>query len=297
LAVADPPLTRYRLRFLLQEIDLPQGDTLIGRSAACHVSIEDPLVSRQHARLTIEGEHATIEDLGSRNGLLVAGRPIQGKQELSDGDRIRIGTQELVFCRVSAPTQRGAGPNTRQTGFMTHCSDCSLPYPAELMACPSCGSTARVEDDTLSGVGESQRNWTLQLLVEVLAKAQSLGRWDDVERVLVRARSNIDESLGLDRPLERELVEHLSLAAMSLAAHRRSTEWAAWTLDLHERLAWVPGSKVLAPLFELEASQRAELSPAAARLIAAVRRRAGPSADEVSDFERLEALGSSGATE
>jgi hypothetical protein len=297
LAAADPTQTRYRLRFLLQEIDLAQGDTLIGRSAACHVSIEDPLVSRQHARLSIAGEHATIEDMGSRNGLQIGGRPVQGKQDLNDGDRIRIGTQELVFCRASAPAQRGTGPGTRQTGFMTHCSDCSLPYPAELIECPSCGSTARVDDDTLSGVGESQRNWTLQLLVEVLTKAQSLGRWDDVERVLARARANVEESLGLSRPLERELMDHMAQAAMSLAATRREIEWAEWTLQVHERLGWVPSAKVLAPLFELEAEQRAALAPAAARVIARVRDRSGPSAEEASDFERLEALGSSGATE
>ncbi len=297
MAAADPTSTRYRLRFLLQEIDLAQGETLIGRSAACHVSIEDPLVSRQHARVSIDGDQATIEDLGSRNGLQVGGRPIQGKQELSDGDRIRIGTQELVFCRVSAPTQRGSGPNTRQTGFMTHCSDCSLPYPAELLECPSCGSTSRVDDDTLSGVGESQRNWTLQLLVEVLTKAQSLGRWDDVERVLTRARANVEESLGLGRTLEREMIEAMAQAAMALAANRRAADWAEWTLNLYERLARVPSAAVLNPLFELEAAQRAALAPTAARVIAAVRRRSGPTAEEVSDFERLEALGSSEATE
>lgn len=297
MAAADPTLTRYRLRFLLQEIDLPQGETLIGRSGTCHVSIEDPLVSREHARLSIDGEQAVIEDLGSRNGLQIGGRPIQGKHELNDGDRIRIGTQELVFCRVSAPGQRASGPNTRQTGFMTHCSDCSLPYPAELMECPSCGSTSRVDDDTLSGVGESQRNWTLQLLVEVLTKARSLGRWDDVERVLTRARSNVEESLGLGRPLERELMEHMAQAAMSLAGNRRAADWAEWTLSIYERLAWVPTAKVLNPLFELESGQRAALAPAAARVIAEVRGRAGPSAEEVSDFERLEALGSSEATE
>ena len=52
---------------------------MIGRSAACHVSIEDPLVSRQHARVSIDGDSATIEDLGSRNGLLIGGRPIQSR--------------------------------------------------------------------------------------------------------------------------------------------------------------------------------------------------------------------------
>src|SRR3954469_23152323 len=94
-------LARFRLRFLLQEIDLPQGDTVIGRSATCQVTIEDPLVSREHARIRIAGDRATIEDLGSRNGVQVAGVAIAGLHSLRDGERVRIGTQEMVFCATT----------------------------------------------------------------------------------------------------------------------------------------------------------------------------------------------------
>src|SRR5258708_4279931 len=75
-------LARFRLRFLLQEIDLPQGDTVIGRSATCQVTIEDPLVSREHAKIRIQDERATIEDLGSRNDVFVGGSPVQGRRDL-----------------------------------------------------------------------------------------------------------------------------------------------------------------------------------------------------------------------
>src|SRR3954463_6857632 len=87
-------LTRFRLRFLLQEIDLPQGETLVGRSANCQVTLDDPLVSREHARIRIQGSGAVVEDLGSRNGVQVGGKPIVGSAALCSGDRIRIGTQE-----------------------------------------------------------------------------------------------------------------------------------------------------------------------------------------------------------
>src|SRR5882724_11335053 len=110
------PLARFRLRFLLQEIDLPQGDTVIGRSATCQVTIEDPLVSREHARIRITGERATIEDLGSRKGV----------HALGDGERVRIGTQEMVFCAGAPPATVNAG--TRTTGFMCNCSECGHTY-------------------------------------------------------------------------------------------------------------------------------------------------------------------------
>ena len=116
-------VARFRLRFLLQEVDLSPGDTIIGRSATCQITIDDPLVSREHARIRVEQDRLSIEDLGSRNGVQVGGRPLRGIAELSDGDRIRIGSQELVVCASAT----GAAGNTqrRTTGFMCHCASCA----------------------------------------------------------------------------------------------------------------------------------------------------------------------------
>ena len=85
-------MARYRLRFLLQEFDLPRETTLIGRSSDCHVTIEDPLVSRQHARIVIDDDGAKCEDLGSRNGVKINGVIARGFMPLKDGDRLCIGT-------------------------------------------------------------------------------------------------------------------------------------------------------------------------------------------------------------
>src|SRR5713101_1475037 len=83
--------TRFRLRFLLQEFELPPGDTLIGRSNDCHITLFDPLISRKHARIQVLGNQAILEDLGSRNGCRVNGAPLRGRHPLSSGDRIRVG--------------------------------------------------------------------------------------------------------------------------------------------------------------------------------------------------------------
>src|SRR5580658_7915544 len=93
-------VARYRLRFVLQEFDLPRGATIVGRSLECHLTIDDPLVSRIHARITVGDDGACIEDMGSRNGVRVNGSPIRGLTALRSGDRARIGTQELIFTCV-----------------------------------------------------------------------------------------------------------------------------------------------------------------------------------------------------
>src|SRR6187402_3943481 len=209
-------LARFRLRFLLQEIDLPQGDTVIGRSATCQVTIEDPLVSREHARIRILGDRATLEDLGSRNGVQVGGAPLSGVHVLHDGDRVRIGTQELVFCAASAALNSALGGRT--TGFMCHCSECGHAYPLELLECPECGSSDRSDEDTLAGApSSSQRNWGLDLVVESLRRAESLGRTDDIERILSHARLAIEQRIGNGQFLERPALDAVADAAATFA--------------------------------------------------------------------------------
>jgi len=83
----EEKLVRYRLRFVLQELDLPQGVTIIGRSLDCNLTLEDPLVSRRHARIVLDATGARIEDLDSRNGVRVNGVAVREPVVLRSGDR------------------------------------------------------------------------------------------------------------------------------------------------------------------------------------------------------------------
>jgi len=75
------------------------GDrTVIGRHPACGIVLDASAVSRQHAAVTLEGELAFLEDLRSRNGTSVNGRPIVGRRLLEDGDEVLICDQRLLFA-------------------------------------------------------------------------------------------------------------------------------------------------------------------------------------------------------
>lgn len=80
-----------------REFALADGDHVVGRSPEVSVWLESPKVSRHHARLIVRGPHATIEDLGSKNGTHVRSARISGPTELELGDEIRIGRFTLVF--------------------------------------------------------------------------------------------------------------------------------------------------------------------------------------------------------
>jgi hypothetical protein len=74
---------------------------VIGRSRDCDIQLADPNVSRRHAELRREGSAFWLVDLGSTNGIDVNGRR-QHRAKLTDGDRVTLGTTELVF-RVESP--------------------------------------------------------------------------------------------------------------------------------------------------------------------------------------------------
>jgi pSer/pThr/pTyr-binding forkhead associated (FHA) protein len=88
---------KHTLRYRQQDLELTEGRFLIGRAASCQLSLDDPLVSRNHAVISVSAAGVTIEDLGSRNGVTVNGERIAGVHEVKHGDQIAIGSQALVY--------------------------------------------------------------------------------------------------------------------------------------------------------------------------------------------------------
>jgi pSer/pThr/pTyr-binding forkhead associated (FHA) protein len=70
---------------------LAPGVNTIGREPRSTVRINDASVSRGHARITITGNQAVLEDLNSKNGTSVMGEPIKAPTILKDGDEVEFG--------------------------------------------------------------------------------------------------------------------------------------------------------------------------------------------------------------
>jgi len=82
------------------EHELRAGSLLVGRLTECDIVIDEPLVSRMHARVCVTNEGVTLEDLHSTNGIYVNGARIVHAVALNVGDRALIGTQELAFEEI-----------------------------------------------------------------------------------------------------------------------------------------------------------------------------------------------------
>jgi hypothetical protein len=76
---------------------VPPGGAVLGRSRECDVVLDDSGVSRRHAEIRPSGEGWTVRDLGSTNGVRLNDRTLRGAQPLQLGDRLELGSTEIVF--------------------------------------------------------------------------------------------------------------------------------------------------------------------------------------------------------
>src|SRR5579863_1886959 len=73
----------------------------IGRSSDLDMVLVEDMVSRKHARISMQGDQIWIEDLGSTNGTFVNGEKIK-RAHLKEGDRVLIGTSILKLIAGDA---------------------------------------------------------------------------------------------------------------------------------------------------------------------------------------------------
>jgi pSer/pThr/pTyr-binding forkhead associated (FHA) protein len=96
------------------------GELILGREqGSADLVIDDPGVSRRHARVLADDDGVIVEDLGSSNGTFVNGRRISGPVELAAGDEVQLGATALSVQGADAATAMippGADPTAEHPG-------------------------------------------------------------------------------------------------------------------------------------------------------------------------------------
>lgn len=96
-----------------RRLSLVTGENIVGRDEAANVRLDDPGVSRRHARILVGGSGALIEDLGSKNGTFIDGRPVAASPvPLRNGIRLVFGTVLATYGESGngMPTLTHVGP-------------------------------------------------------------------------------------------------------------------------------------------------------------------------------------------
>ncbi len=216
---------RFRLRYLHHDLELTEGQFAVGRNASCQLSLDDPLVSRRHALLTVTLEGVVVEDLQSRNGVLVNGRRIQAKTPLQAGDRILIGAQELTLL-----LGKDAGAQTSSANM----ANAKLTLPKMPAAPETSRANHLVTTDNMDGEPSMVRRAdAFNLLGSVADKALAMGRADEAERILASALADVIEASRAGKTLTPGLVDMAAKFSAKLATATGKGAWADYVIELY----------------------------------------------------------------
>lgn len=214
---------RYRLRYQHHNLELAPGQFVIGRSTDCQLSLDDPLVSRRHARLVVTEDAIFLEDLGSRNGVLVSGVKVEGRKKLEGGDRFTIGSQEMVVIDSQGNDRSITGPATGSV-------HATFAGPLTVTALPV------MKNDADEG---SRKADAFKLLGAVADKALAMGKAEEAERILGSLLVQLMERARSGTKLAPEVVEQAARYAARLAGATGKGSWVDYTVELfalHQRV-------------------------------------------------------------
>ncbi len=212
---------RFRLRYLQHDLELNEGTFAVGRNASCQLSLDDPLVSRRHALFEVGAGGVTVEDLNSRNGVIVNGHRIDAKVSISVGDRILIGSQELTLLAARDPQNSGG----MGVGKMT--------LPKMRVSTPSSGfPPVQIESDPEPSM--VRRADQFKLLSGVAEKALAMGKAGEAERLLASALADVIEATRAARPLPPTLVDQAAKFSAKLATATGKGGWADYVIELYQ---------------------------------------------------------------
>lgn len=203
------------------ERDLERGEMLIGRSPSAQIVLDDPLASREHARITILSDDSTvIEDLHSSNGVFINGaRLSRPSGRLHEGDRLLIGTTELS---VFSGRQSATLPIGRRM-----LKDAVLPQAA---------STVKPSPTT-------ERNEALAMIGHLANRLMATGQRNEAVRLLSEHLNKVllGASAGLSVP--ESVLGLATRHALDLFTWTRRASWIDYVFELHLACRRLPGSE------------------------------------------------------
>ncbi len=214
------------LRVRSRDVVLPEGRTIIGRSDACRIVLDDPDVSRRHAGLDVTGGQISVADLDSANGVQVNGARIRGgSHPLQDGDVLSIGKSTLRVIIRDLPGGVAELAHETQPHFLSDIASEGGP------------SSQRTRPTRVAG--------TLDLVFRVGEQALNAGQVVDAERVLRDHLQGMRDEAERGATTPNSTRSRATAFALRLAHETRNGEWFDYVVDLL-RACQVPCSTELA---------------------------------------------------
>jgi pSer/pThr/pTyr-binding forkhead associated (FHA) protein len=242
------------------DMELGNGSLLIGRLPECDVLLQDTLVSRMHARISVQGDSVVVEDLHSTNGVYVNGVRVGHSTPVREGDRILIGTTEISLfesrdsslqrLRIARPAS--SAPGDRVTPIVN--------TPARLAASPvakpssanqpavsaSNASTSKVKTETKpvapiplrvpgrpEAVPSTARADALKMIGGLADRLAATGNLEEAAQVLSGHLRRILKGANSGLQVPADVASSASHHALTLARWTKQPLWADYVVELH----------------------------------------------------------------
>jgi len=256
-----PPLLRAPVSIItpVSEVELHEGSMLAGRLPECDVMIDDGLVSRMHARISVRDNSVVVEDLHSTNGVYVNGLRITHSALLREGDRLLIGTTEISLFEARpdarvAPLRLRRHDQSRSVPVLP--PDPRVPAATTLPGAQAFGKLDLHLDDLAadagddgppsarsadlkalrsrsSGVPSTARADALEVIGALADRLASNGNVDEARRVLSSHLKRILQGATAGLSVPEEVCLLASRHALSLSRWTGQSIWIDYVVELH----------------------------------------------------------------
>ena len=203
----------FALRIGDRDVPLYDGEFIVGRNDDSDIQIDGPLVSRYHARITVDNGRVTIEDLVSRNGVFVNGVLVKRAVPLEQGDQVKIGGRivELVALeRRDSESRVAAGAVPR------------IPRPR----LPAFDEDENEDSETTT------RADPLELLRSIVDRALADGETQEAEALVSGHLAILLGEARIHRYLKPETCDRASRYALKLASSTGKSSWIDYIFEL-----------------------------------------------------------------
>ncbi len=266
------------------------GELIIGRDIEATVVLEDPLVSRFHARLNVGTDgRVTLEDLHSANGVFVNGSKLsRPSMVLGEGDRLLIGTTEVSVFSLRASAQVRLGRQIAKIQPVAVVAIDATEPPSRTM--PSAGNSMKAPAKrTFAATGRSD---AMNLVGQFAEQLMDSGNPLEATRVLSEHLQNLMKGASVGLSVPSRILESATGYALRLHRWTKRDTWLEFVLELHLAALQVPSNASLSEL-ESRLGTTFKLDPALVRyFITTIETRgAALTADERSRLQRIERFG------
>ena len=261
-----PPLLRAPVSIItpVSEVELREGSLLAGRLPECDVMIDDGLVSRMHARISVRDDSVVVEDLHSTNGVYVNGARITHSALLREGDRLLLGTTEISLFearpdarvtplrvrreradaklsnpimpaapRVPVPTTLPAEARSSFGKLELHLDELAIESPRDDGPPSSRSADLKALRSRSSGVPSTARADALEVIGALAERLAANGNLDEARRVLSSHLKRILQGATAGLTVPEEVCVLAARHALSLARWTGQSTWIDYVVELH----------------------------------------------------------------